>query len=102
MHDQLLLTGGSDARVNLHSAVSVSSAAFGSGDPEEEGASDLSEEENGAGEKEVLANKIASPTLYNNPSNTPSSSPSLARAAAHLQVTSPLATVPLSRRSSSR
>ncbi|KAI9598683.1 WD40-repeat-containing domain protein [Syncephalis fuscata] len=35
MHDQLLLTGGSDAHVNLQSAVTVSSAAYGSGDPEE-------------------------------------------------------------------
>ncbi|KAI8055766.1 WD40-repeat-containing domain protein [Syncephalis plumigaleata] len=83
MHDQLILTGGSDAHVNLQSAVTMSSAAFGSGDPEED-ASDWS-----SGEEAALA--MNSPATAIAISNT-----------LQLPTASPLGAVPLSRRSSSR
>jgi hypothetical protein len=83
MHDQLILTGGSDAHVNLQSAITVSSAAFGSGDPEED-ASDWSSDEEAA-------------LTMNNPAVTATSPNTL-----QLPITLPLGAVPLSRRSSSR
>ncbi|RKP09199.1 WD40-repeat-containing domain protein [Thamnocephalis sphaerospora] len=62
MHDQLLLTGGSDARVNLQSVVSTSSAAYGSGDPGSQDEEADEDEEDGA-EGDKAATSLSVPRL---------------------------------------